>query len=112
VLFILLLVLALLFLPLPWNLIVIALAALLELSLWFFGVRYSRRRRATVGVETMVGMHGVAISTLEPGSSGITGGQVKVDGEIWEARATSEVRPGDTVRVTAVDGLTLEVEKE
>jgi membrane-bound serine protease (ClpP class) len=106
VLFILLLVLALLFLPLPWNLIVIALAAMLELSLWYFGVRYSRRRRAAVGVETMVGMHGQAISTLEPT------GQVKVDGEIWEARATTEVRPGDTVRVTAIDGLTLEVEKE
>ena len=111
-LFILLLILALVFLPLPWNLIVIVLAAALELSLWFFGVRYSRRRRATVGVETMVGMQGVAISTLEPGSSGATVGQVKVDGEIWEARARGEVRPGDTVRVTAIDGLTLEVEKE
>jgi membrane-bound serine protease (ClpP class) len=112
VLFVILLILAVLFLPLPWNLVVIVLAAILEVSLWFFGVRYSRRRRATVGVQTMVGMHGIAISTLEPGYSGTTGGQVKVDGEIWEARAHDEVRPGDTVRVTAVDGLTLEVEKE
>ena len=91
-LFILLLVLALVFLPLPWNLIVIVVAAALEFSLWFFGVRYSRRRRATVGVEPT--------------------GQVKVDGEIWEARSRSHVRPGDTVRVTAIDGLMLEVEKE
>jgi membrane-bound serine protease (ClpP class) len=105
VLFILLLVLALVFLPLPWNLIVIVVAAALEFSLWFFGVRYSRRRRATVGVETMVGTLGQAISTLEPT------GQVKVDGEIWEARSRSHVRPGDTVRVTAIDGLMLEVEK-
>jgi membrane-bound serine protease (ClpP class) len=112
VLFVLLLVLALIFLPLPWNLVVIVLAAALELSLWFFGVRYSRRRRATVGVQTMVGMQGIAISTLQPGSSGSTGGQVKVDGEIWEARSGSDVRPGDTVRVKAIDGLTLEVEKE
>ena len=105
-LFILLLVLALIFLPLPWNLVVIVLAAALELSLWFFGVRYSRRRRATVGVQTMVGMQGQAISTLQPT------GQVKVDGEIWEARSQGDVRPGDTVRVKAIDGLTLEVEKE
>ncbi len=112
VLFIVLLVLALVFLPLPWSLIVIVLAAALELSLWFFGVRYSRRRRATVGVQTMVGTHGIAISTLGPHSSGTTGGQVKVDGEIWEARSHGDVRPGDTVRVTAIDGLTLEVEKE
>ena len=105
-LFILLLILALLFLPLPWNLIVIVIAAVLELSLWFFGVRYSRRRRATVGVETMVGMLGQAISTVAPT------GQVKVDGAIWEARSHDDVRPGDTVRVTAIDGLTLEVEKE
>jgi membrane-bound serine protease (ClpP class) len=105
VLFVLLLVLALLFLPLPWSLVVIVVAALLEGSLWFFGVRYSRRRRAQVGVQTMIGAYGEALSTLSPG------GQVKVDGEIWDARAAAAVRAGDSVRVTAVDGLTLEVEK-
>jgi len=36
---------------------------------------------------------------------------VKVDGEIWEARSSADVLPGESVRVTAVDGLTLEVEK-
>jgi len=47
VLLILVLILALIFLPLPWALLVIALAAVLELCLWFFGIRYSRRRKAT-----------------------------------------------------------------
>src|SRR5271154_4291272 len=94
-------VFALLFLPLPWNLILIALAAVLELSLWFFGVRYSRRRRAQVGVQTLIGTTGEAITALAPK------GQVRVDGTIWEARANGGVRAGDEVVVTRVDGLML-----
>jgi membrane-bound serine protease (ClpP class) len=104
-LFVLLLILALVFLPLPWSLVVIAAAAALEVGLWTVGVRYSRRRRAQVGVETMVGALGHALSPLDPV------GQVKVDGEIWEAHAAGSVRAGDPVRVTGVEGLTLEVEK-
>ena len=102
---ILALILALIFLPTPWNVLVIALAAVLELCFWFFGIRYSRKRRAQVGVQTMVGMVGEAITTLSPE------GQVKVDGEIWRARADRGARMGDPVRVTAVHGLTLDVEK-
>jgi membrane protein implicated in regulation of membrane protease activity len=105
VLLILVLILALIFLPMPWSLLVIALAAVLELSLWFFGIRYSRRRKAQVGVQTMVGMLGEAITTLAPE------GQVKVDGEIWQAHADGGARAGDHVRVTAVKGLMLQVEK-
>ena len=104
-LLILVLILALIFLPMPWSLLVIALAAVLELCLWFFGIRYSRRRKAQVGVQTMIGMVGEAITALAPE------GQVKVDGEIWQARSPDGARAGDTVRVTKVDGLMLEVEK-
>ncbi|HUY70703.1 MAG TPA: NfeD family protein [Gaiellaceae bacterium] len=98
------LILALLFLPSPWSVVVIAVAALLEASFWGFGIRYSRRRRAVVGVQTMVGRVGEAITALAPA------GQVKVDGEIWEARAVAGAKAGEPVRVTRVDGLTLEVE--
>jgi membrane-bound serine protease (ClpP class) len=98
------LVLALLFLPSPWSVVVIALAAVCEASFWGFGIRYSRRRRAVVGVQTMVGRLGETITALAPA------GQVKVDGEIWEARAQAGAKAGETVRVTRVDGLTLEVE--
>ena len=104
-LLILALILALVFLPAPWAILVIALAAVAELSLWFFGIRYSRRRRAQVGVQTMIGTVGEAITTLSPD------GQVKVDGEIWKAHGSPEIRAGDPVRITAVDGLTLEVER-
>jgi membrane-bound serine protease (ClpP class) len=98
------LILALLFLPWPWSLVAIGAAAVFEVSLAVFGIGYSRRRRAQVGVQTMVGTLGEAITTLAPG------GQVKIDGEIWEARAKQGVRAGDTVRVKRIDGLTLEVE--
>ena len=99
------LILALLFLPWPWSLAAIAAAAVFEVSLAVFGIGYSRRRRAQVGVQTMIGTLGEAITTLAPS------GQVKIDGEIWEARAREQgVRAGDTIRVKRVDGLTLEVE--
>ena len=104
-LLILVLILALVFLPLPWALLLIALTAVLELSLWFFGIRYSRRRRAQVGVQTMIGTVGEAITALTPD------GQVKVDGEIWQAHGPPEIRAGDQVRITGVKGLTLEVER-
>ena len=98
------LILALIFLPWPWDLVVIAIAAVLEICLAVFGVRYSRRRRAQVGVQTMVGTTGEAITALAPR------GQVKIDGEIWEARAENGIRAGDPVKVKSVDGLMLEVE--
>ena len=76
----------------------IVVAALLEGWLWFFGVRYSRRRRAQVGVQTMIGTSARRSRRSHPS------GQVKVDGEIWEARAAAGVRAGDTVRVTPWTG--------
>jgi membrane protein implicated in regulation of membrane protease activity len=35
---------------------------------------------------------------------------VKIDGEVWEARAGHDLLPGDEVVVAGVDGLVLEVE--
>jgi membrane-bound serine protease (ClpP class) len=98
------LILALIFLPWPWSFAVILLAAVLEVALWVFGIRYSKRRRAKVGVQTMIGRSGEALTALMPG------GQVKIDGEIWQARAHANVQAGEPVRVTGVDRLTLEVE--
>lgn len=97
-------VLALIFLPWPWSLALIAAVAIFELGLMTLGVRYTRRRRASVGVETLVGTTGEAITTLAPD------GQIRLNGEIWEAHSTRAHVPGDTVRVRAVHGLTLEVD--
>jgi len=97
---------ALLFLPWPWNLVVIAFAAVFESTLATFGIRYARRRRAQVGVQTLVGMSAEVITPLAPL------GQVKVDGAIWRAHAGGGARVGETGRVMGVDGLTLEVEPQ
>jgi membrane-bound serine protease (ClpP class) len=99
------LIVALLFLPFPWDVVVIGLAAVCEAAFWTLGIRYSRRRRVEVGVQTMVGRLGEATTPLAPA------GQVKVDGELWEARAKGLVEAGETVRISSVDGLTLEVER-
>jgi len=63
-------------------------------------------RRPITGAAGMVGGIGMARSALDPA------GEVFVQGELW--RAVAEDGPiaiGETVRVTAVDGLTLKVVK-
>lgn len=64
-------------------------------------------RRPTTGTAGMVGQRGVALTAIEPG----TPGQVRTFGEIWQAIADEPVRPGEPIRVVAVDGLTLKVER-
>ena len=88
-LFVLILILALVFLPSPWSLVVIASPRCSRCAL-AVGVRYSRRGARSVGSQTMVGTLGEAISPLAPN------GQVKVEGEIWEAHARRRrARPVD-----------------
>ena len=104
--FVLTLIFSLIFLPWPWNFAVIAAAAVFELLLATVGVRYTRRGRSSVGIQTLVGGVAEVITPLAPT------GQVKVDGEIWRAHTGDGVtaRVGETVRIRSVDGLTLEVE--
>jgi membrane-bound serine protease (ClpP class) len=68
----------------------------------------SQRRRPTTGASGMIGELGRATSALEPGSIG----RVVAHGEIWRATSPAPVAEGDTVRITAVDGLTLTVRRE
>ena len=61
-------------------------------------------RPATTGAAGMVGQTGVVRRALDPE------GQVQVDGELWKAVAPEgPVAAGESVRITAVDGLTLTV---
>jgi membrane-bound serine protease (ClpP class) len=94
----------LLVLPGPWNLI--AAAACLvgfggEVGFWN---RRVQARKATMGVETLVGRTATVSRSCRPR------GQVRVAGELWEARCDAGADPGDKVRVVAVEGLTLAVE--
>jgi len=92
--------LAIFVLPSPWGLVAVAAGGLLDVAESLFVLRWSRRRRAVTGVEALIGQRAV-VSTPT---------QVRVAGELWEARSERPLRPGDEVVVRAVDGLTLIVE--
>jgi len=68
--------------------------------------RWSRRRKARVGIETLVGRAAVAVSRVDPG------GRVKLDGELWGARSETTIETGAAVVVRDVEGLTLVVEPD
>jgi membrane-bound serine protease (ClpP class) len=102
--FFLLALVLLVFLPSPWNLI----GGLVSGVLFAGEVAYWRRRmqgrKVQTGLENLVGSVGDVTEPLAPT------GQVRVLGELWSARASSELPRGTRVRVLSVQGLTLEVE--
>ena len=103
-LFLIALLLAIFLLPSPWGFVVVACALVVDVLEVSVGLWYSKRRRATVGTNALVGLTGVAIGDLFPE------GQVKVNGEIWRARCEAGCDAGAAVVIRAVNGLTLEVE--
>jgi membrane protein implicated in regulation of membrane protease activity len=104
VLFVIALLLAIFVLPSPWGVIAVAVALVLDVTEVTVGLWYSRRRKAKVGAESMVGASGVALGELRPD------GQVRVNGEIWRASCVVGCEQGAAVVVRSIDGLTLEVE--
>lgn len=65
-----------------------------------------REEPVRTGHEELVGAHAQARTSLDPE------GQVWIEGALWRARLTGDaapLRPGDRVRVEAVEGLTLVV---
>jgi membrane-bound serine protease (ClpP class) len=97
--------LAVFLLPSPWNVIVVVGAAIWELATVVVGIWYSRRRRPQAGVETLVGEEARVVTRCAPS------GQVKLSGEIWDARCEQGAEIGETVRVRAVEQLTLIVDR-
>jgi len=95
----------LLVLPSPWNVVGFGVCFVLFVGEIAFWNRKVRGRRAQVGAETLIGQTAVAVSNLRPD------GQVRVSGEIWHARCEGGADEGDTVVVTARDGLTVVVER-
>jgi membrane-bound serine protease (ClpP class) len=91
--------LAVLVVPAPWGLPVVAAGAAIEVAEAWVMLRWSRRRHARVGPEAMVGARAVV---LEPGWA-------RVAGERWRIRGAEAVEAGTAVEVEAVDGLTLVV---
>lgn len=96
--------LAVFVLPSPWGLVAIAVGAGLDIAETGAFLWWSKRRKAAVGVEALVGKRGVAVGDLWPD------GQVKVNGEIWNARCKGGCDAGMEVVIRGIDGLTLDVE--
>jgi membrane-bound serine protease (ClpP class) len=94
----------LLVLPSPWNVVAfIVLVPLWVLELFGWN-RTTKRHRKAVGAETLIGREAVVSEPCRPV------GQVRLDGEIWEARCEAGATTGERVRVTGRDRLTLLVE--
>jgi membrane-bound serine protease (ClpP class) len=91
--------LAIFVLPSPWGIVAVVAGGLADIAESVVFLKWSRRRRAVTGVEALIGKTAVVTSPT----------QVRVAGEIWEARPTDALVVGDEVEVTGVDGLTLQV---
>jgi len=92
--------LAIFLLPSPWGIVAILAGGLIDIAESLVLLKWSRRRRAVTGAEALIGKTAVVSSPT----------QVRVDGEIWEARSDRLLRPGDEVVVQGVEGLTLFVD--
>ncbi len=85
--------------PWPWGIFAILGGALLDIGESLAFLKWSRRRKSAVGPEALVGQKAVVATPT----------QVRVAGELWEARSDAPLRVGEAVVVQAVDGLTLVV---
>jgi len=102
-LFLAAILLAVFWLPSPVDWIVLGVTAALEFGELAFWVRWNRRRRATVGAETLAGRLAVVSAPCRPV------GQVRLDGELWQARCEEGAGTGDEVVIERLEGLTLVV---
>ncbi len=102
--FLLLALVLLIFVPWPWSLLAALLSCFAFVGEVAFWQRRIRGRKVRTGVENLVGSVGEVTEPLTPT------GQIRVLGELWQARAPTELPSGTPVRVLKVQGLMLEVE--
>ncbi|MGE0081892.1 MAG: nodulation protein NfeD [Thiohalomonadaceae bacterium] len=84
----------------------VALASALLFGLLLHLFFRARRRPVVSGAEALVGASAVAMDDFTET------GHVRLHGEIWRARAPVPVHKGQALRVTRVEGLTVEVEPD
>jgi membrane-bound serine protease (ClpP class) len=87
----------------PIGVAVVVLAAAVEIGEFLFWRRFLRRYRVRTGAEALLGESVEVVDACAPS------GRVRLRGELWNARASRPMGVGDVARVTAVDGLTLEI---
>ena len=91
------------FAPLPWNLIAVVAGVGVEAVELVWGLRLARRWRPQTGAEAMIGRVAKVVAPCYPT------GQVRVQGELWEARCAQGADAGESVRLERLEGLTLVV---
>jgi membrane protein implicated in regulation of membrane protease activity len=93
--------LAIFVLPSPWGIVAVVAGGLMDIAESLVLLKWSRRRRAATGVEALVGKTAVVSSPT----------QVRIAGEIWEAKPTDDLVVGEEVEVIRIEGLTLVVSR-
>lgn len=93
-------------LPWPWGLIAIAGGLAVETVELTWGLRLARRWKPRTGAEAMIGAEARVVARCRPL------GQVKIHGELWEARCAEGADVGEKVRIEAIEGLTLVVRRK
>jgi membrane-bound serine protease (ClpP class) len=89
----------------PWGLVALGAGLALEILEYAAWKRFLRRYRLRSGPETLVGTTVTVVDDCAPV------GRVRLHGEFWNARCRDSIAAGETARITAVDGLTLEIER-
>jgi len=87
----------------------VMIPTIIVISLFFIGVITlavrAQMRAPSTGIDGMIGAEGEAVTDIEGK------GRVFIKGEYWNAMSDTVINEGDKVRVTAVDGLSIKVEK-
>jgi membrane-bound serine protease (ClpP class) len=98
---------AIIWIPFPWDVLLVIGAATVEVAEVWFWFWWTRRRSPVVGSEALVGETAVVTTALDPI------GYVRVEGELWRARSERPVTERERVVIQAVEpDLTLMVRPE
>lgn len=80
-------------------------AGIVEVAEVFVWRRFLLRYRVSTGAEALVGERVEVVTACDPQ------GRVRLRGELWNARSPVPLAAGEAATVTAVDGLTLRVNR-
>ena len=95
------LILAILFVPWPWNVLLILGGLAIETGELAWGLSLARRWKPKTGAEAMIGQEAEVVSPCRPL------GEVRVHGELWRARCEDGAEVGERVCIERIEGLTL-----
>ena len=69
--------------------------------------RWTATRKEKTNIDAIIGKNGIVLQRLTPSVNGL----VKVGNEEWRARAEESIEKDEVIVVTAISGVTLNVEK-